>query len=57
MARYERARTAPKAASVTGPARPASIRSATLDVGAAPPAPTVNVKPPVTGCESAEITR
>ena len=51
------ARTALNATDVTGPASCPASRSATSVAGAAAPAPIPNVKPPDTGCESAETTR
>ena len=57
IAAYWSARVAAKATPVAGPARRSPSRSETLAAAAGPPAPTLNTKPPDTGCESAETTR
>ena len=57
IAPYSTARATPNATDVTGPAFWSPSRSATLADGAAASSPTLNTKPPLTGCESAETTR
>ena len=57
IAPYSTARATPNATEVTGPACWSPSRSATLAAGAAASSPTLKTKPPLTGCESAEMTR
>ena len=56
IAPYWTARTTANAVEVTGPASLPWSSSSTVFAGALA-SPTVNTKPPDTGCESAEMTR
>ena len=56
IAPYCTARTTANAVEVTGPASLPCSSSSTVFAGALA-SPTVNTKPPDTGCESAEMTR